>query len=89
MLGPLRETEGLLRGRTGRSEAIDVTVVSPVKMEVRYNVKMRMYHDSCEAQGIVFLPLVVDTFEGWHDTLRRAMKVGWVVGKSVVMQCGS
>ena len=27
---------------------------------------MGKYSDRCEAEGIVFIPLIVDTFVGWH-----------------------
>ena len=40
MLGSLRKTEGLLPDRTVQSEAIAVTIVSPIKVQARYNAKM-------------------------------------------------
>jgi hypothetical protein len=36
------------------------------------------YSERCEAEGIVFIPLVVDRFGGWHkDSLEVITKLGW------------
>ena len=38
--------------------------------------------DRCEAVGIVFIPLVVDTFGGWHkDSLEVITKLGRQVSR--------
>ena len=31
-----------------------------------FNIKVGKYSERCEAEGIVFIPLVVDRFGGWH-----------------------
>ena len=35
-------------------------------MEQAHTRKMAFYAARCEAEGLAFLPLVVDTFGGWH-----------------------
>ena len=82
----------------GKPTAIDVSVVSPFQaayrrrcsvdgaaaVEGRYREKMRNYHDRCEAEGIVFLPFVVDTFGGWQEAALMAIKkLGRQVGRAV------
>ena len=38
---------------------------------------MGKYSERCEAEGIVFIPLVVDRFGGWHkDSLEVITKLG-------------
>ena len=38
---------------------------------------MGKYSERCEAEGIVFIPLVVDRFGGWHkDSLEVVTKLG-------------
>ena len=40
------------------------------------NIKMGKYSNRCEAEGIVFIPLFVDTFGGWHkDSLEMVSKL--------------
>ena len=31
-----------------------------------FNIKVGKYSERCEAEGIVFIPLVVDRFGGWY-----------------------
>ena len=43
---------------------------------------MGKYSERCEAEGIVFIPLVVDTFGGWHkDSLEVITKLGRQVSR--------
>ena len=75
----------------GKDAALDVFVVNPLQQQLveqvaregekrvqhAYNIKMGKYIDRCEAEGIVFFPLVVDTFGGWHkDSLEVITKLG-------------
>ena len=42
-----------------------------------FNIKVGKYSERCEAEGIVFIPLVVDRFGGWHkDSLE--ISPSWV-----------
>ena len=42
-----------------------------------FNIKVGKYSERCEAEGIVFIPLVVDRFGGWHkDSLEVITKLG-------------
>ena len=64
----------------GRDTAIDVTVVNPLQSAMvgrvaddgayavgeAHSRKLRNYSARCAAEGIVFLPLAVDTLGGWH-----------------------
>ena len=65
----------------GRKIAFDVSVTSPVQeavlfqaaqrpaaaIEARKQTKMRIHRDNCQAQGIFFQPLVVESFGGWDS----------------------
>ena len=31
-----------------------------------FNLKVRKYSERCEAEGLQFIPIIVDTFGGWH-----------------------
>ena len=45
-------------------------------------IKMGKCRDRCEAEGIVFIPLIVDTFGGWHkDSLEVVSKLGRQVSR--------
>ena len=45
---------------------------------------MLQYFRRCESQGIEFVPLVVDTFGGWHEASIAAIKrLGKQVGRAV------
>ena len=36
-------------------------------LDLRYQQKKTKYGELCEAEGIVFYPLVVETVGGWHE----------------------
>ena len=56
-------------------------------VEARFEEEMRTYHNRCETEGIVFLPLVVDTFGGWHEKALAAIsKLGKQVARAVEME---
>ena len=58
---------------------MDVTVINPMRADIMdkeadtpgfalghaYDRKMRQAGDACEREGIVFVPLVAETFGGW------------------------
>ena len=47
-----------------------------------FNIKVGKYSERCLAEGIVFIPLVVDTFGGWHkDSLEVITKLGRQVSR--------
>ena len=64
----------------GRDAALDVSVVSPLQQQLiqkaaeeagsaaekRNQEKLSRYHNVCQAEGIEFLPVVVETLGGWH-----------------------
>ena len=72
----------------GLDAALDVTVVNPLQdatveraavtpghaLQYRYNAKMASAAEECQAQGIAFLPLVVESLGGWDDSAVREMK---------------
>ena len=75
----------------GRKVAFDVSVTSPTQeavqsraadhpaaaIESRKQTKMRAHHADCQAQGIFFQPLVVETFGGWDaDALKFLKEMG-------------
>ena len=63
----------------GKNTALDVTVVNPLRadflereaetpgfaLDQAYKRKMSQVGASCECEGIVFIPLPVETFGGW------------------------
>ena len=65
----------------GRDTALDVTVVSPLTadriarsadnpghtLKAAFDEKCRLYHRACEREGIVFVPLLIETLGGWHE----------------------
>ena len=57
----------------------------PGKEKREYNTPLTSkwgYSDRCEAEGIVFFPVVVDTFGGWHkDSLEVITKLGRQVSR--------
>ena len=83
----------------GKATALDISVVSPLQValvgrsaqdgghagETRYTEKMRKYHARCEKEGIVFTPVVVDTFGGWHSA---ALKVITKLGRQLARAVG-
>ena len=75
----------------GRDAALDFTVVNPLQVTLvskvaqdgsrgvahAHKAKMRKYWDRCQAEGITFFPLAVDTFGGWHEAgLKTLTKLG-------------
>lgn len=46
---------------------------------------MGKYSDRCEAEGIEFIPLIVDTFGGWH---KESLEVVSKLGRQVSRQTG-
>ena len=81
----------------GQDCALDVTVVSPVQqqaiqraaeepgyaIQMRYDQKLRKYGELCRAEGIVFQPLVVETFGGWGDSAVEVLKkLGQALGRA-------
>ena len=46
---------------------------------------MGKYSDWCEAEGIEFIPLIVDTFGGWH---KESLEVVSKLGRQVSRQTG-
>ena len=82
----------------GKDTALDITVVNPLQaglvqrtsrdggsgVEHAYLIKMRKYFDRCEGEGIVFTPMAVDTFGGWHPAaLAILTKLGRQVARGV------
>ena len=73
----------------GRKVAFDISVVSPTQdailhraaetpaaaIEMRKADKNRRHFDNCSAQGIVFVPLVVETFGGWDSEAVKYLKI--------------
>ena len=67
---------------SGRDTALDFTVVNPLQaalvgrtaqdggsaVEHAHRGKVRKYEERCAAEGIVFVPLAVDTLGGWHPS---------------------
>ena len=65
----------------GRDAALDITVVNPLQqalvegaaatpghaLSYRYNTKMAAADAECQAQGIAFLPIVVESLGGWDE----------------------
>ena len=65
----------------GKDAAMDVTVVNPLQarmidqaavhaghsLTVRFNDKMTKHGEACRREGMVFIPLVVETLGGWEE----------------------
>ena len=72
----------------GQDAALDITVVNPLQeatvqgaaatpghaLQFRYNAKMAGAAEECQAQGIAFLPLVVESLGGWDERAVREVK---------------
>ena len=43
-------------------------------LEYAYGNKVRGAEEECRAQGIAFLPLVAESFGGWHNVADREVK---------------
>ena len=69
----------------GKDAALDVTVVTPLQtatmpaaattpghaLTYAYDRKMQGAAADCRRQGLVFFPLVAETFGGWHGVAER------------------
>ena len=79
-----------------KDAALDISVANPLLKELvrkvardgdsgvqhSFNIKMGKYSDRCEAEGIEFIPLIVDTFGGWHkESLEVVSKLGRQVSR--------
>ena len=75
----------------GQDTAMDVTVVNPCQvatvvgaattaghaLQHAYTRKMRGAADACQQQGVTFLPMVVESFGGWHEgSVREVERLG-------------
>ena len=82
----------------GRDAAIDFTVVNPLQAALvarvaqdgdnrvahAHKLKMDKYGVLCQAEGIAFLPMAVDTFGGWHkEGLAILTKLGRQLARAV------
>ena len=79
--------------------ACDITVISPLQisqvrkaaeeagssLDYRFRTKMTKYFDACKAQGLHFLPLVVETLGGWHP---QAISAFTRLGRQLARQTG-
>ena len=71
----------------GRDTAIDVTVVNALQAALvgrvatdgghavahSHSIKVKKYEARCEAEGIIFVPLALDTFGGYHRVALEAI----------------
>ena len=72
----------------GRDVALDVTVVHPIQAATMPNAattpgfalsfahdrKVRGAQEDCQRQGIAFIPMVAESFGGWHTAAEREVK---------------
>ena len=72
----------------GKDTALDVTVVNPLQaklvdntatnpgsaLQYAYNWKMKGAGEACRQEGIVFLPMPVETLGGWHEEAANQVK---------------
>ena len=72
----------------GKDAALDITVVNPLQealvqeaaatpghaLQFRFNSKMAGAAAECQAQGIAFLPLVVESLGGWDERAVQQVK---------------
>ena len=80
----------------GKDAALDISIVNPLQQALveqvardgncgvqhSFNTKVRKYSERCEAEGLAFVPIIVDTFGGWHkDSLDALNKLGRQVGR--------
>ena len=80
----------------GKDAALDISIVNPLQQALvgqvardgdsgvkhSFNLKVRKYGDRCEAEGFMFIPMIVDTFGGWHkESLDVVTKLGRQVGR--------
>ena len=72
----------------GKDAAMDVTIVTPLQtatmpgaantaghaLDYAHGRKANGAEEECRRQGIAFLPLVAETFGGWHTGAQREVK---------------
>ena len=74
----------------GRDTALDVTVVNPLQttlveraarntepghaLTYAFDWKMRKHGEACRREGMVFLPMAVESLGGWHDLAVEQIK---------------
>ena len=72
----------------GKDAAMDVTIVTPLQaatmpgaantaghaLDYAYGRKVNGAEEECRRQGIAFLPLVAESFGGWHSCAQREVK---------------
>ena len=72
----------------GKDAAMDVTIITPIQaatmpgaadtaghaLDHAYGRKMNGAEEQCRRQGIAFLPMVAETFGGWHSGAEREVK---------------
>ena len=83
----------------GKDAALDISIVNPLQQALvgqvaregdsgvqhSFNLKVRKYSERCEAEGFVFIPIILDTFGGWHKESLDALKK---LGRQVARQTG-
>ena len=80
----------------GRDTALDVTVVNPLQaatvagaattpgfaLTFAYERKLREVEEACRRQGILFLPLAVESLGGWHEVaIDQIRKLGGALAR--------
>ena len=72
----------------GRDAALDVTIIHPLQdatmpnaattpgfaLTFAYERKMRGAEEDCRQQGIAFIPMVAESFGGWHSAAEQEVK---------------
>ena len=72
----------------GRDAALDVTIVHPLQdatmpqaattpgyaLSFAYDRKLRGAEEDCRRQGIAFIPMVAESFGGWHTSAEQEVK---------------
>ena len=81
----------------GKDAALDVTVVNPLQVATvvgasteaghalthAFNRKMRGSAEACHRQAVAFMPLVVESYGGWHEMGVRGGEAGGGTGSPV------
>ena len=80
----------------GRDTALDVTVINPLQLatvaevnptpgyalNLAYKRKMREVEEACRHQGILFLPMALESLSGWHDVaVEQVRKLGGALAR--------
>ena len=72
----------------GRGTALDITVINPLQsslvaqaaitpghaLTTAYNRKMTQAGEACRREGIVFVPMPMETLGGWHEATMKQVK---------------